>query len=461
MEVSPEIRASHRDLSPAAEKYLDFLAGHPEWQRPAAEIMNVPPEQLEMPLQCWPTLLGRERYDELMAATSGVLGLIKRIPSVLFGNDPAALRAAYDLADEAQAAALLGAPDQAAGAIARCDLVRSAEGWKCLEVNVSPALGGAELYEVALLYAQQPAVKDFLDGQGLTVEVADTPHLLYAHLLQDTLRHLGDTGGEVNTAWWWESGGLDFDDAAAEINVLYQEVLAQLGGGLRGTLQLFAAADELEPRADGLYLRGQRVHALLRVSLYDLPAHVQRAVQNGQVRMFGNPMDMLLSDKRNFWLLSEEADSATCRFSPRERELIRRHVPWSRRVVAGETTFRGQKVSLPDFLLDHRERLLLKPFIGHGGRAVEVGWSSTPERWQQAVAEALADGSFLVQEFWPSRPYLFQHGEQGTAVHRMVWGAFVFGGQPGGCMVRMVPAAADSGVVSVSKGSFRGVVLVV
>src|SRR5438132_13269074 len=44
-------------------------------------------------------------------------------------------------------------------------------------------------------------------------------------------------------------------------------------------------------------------------------------------------------------------------FTGEERAAIAAHVPWTRRVRAGHTLRRGEKVDLPDVLRKHRDRL--------------------------------------------------------------------------------------------------------
>ncbi len=43
-------------------------------------------------------------------------------------------------------------------------------------------------------------------------------------------------------------------------------------------------------------------------------------------------------------------------------------------------------------------KLVLKPNDDYGGNGIFIGWNSTPAEWDAAIAAALADGDYLVQE---------------------------------------------------------------
>ena len=54
-------------------------------------------------------------------------------------------------------------------------------------------------------------------------------------------------------------------------------------------------------------------------------------------------------------------DAITEKFPAIERRAIKEHVPWTRLVQAAKTTHKGHVVDLPDFVMKHRAKLILKP----------------------------------------------------------------------------------------------------
>jgi hypothetical protein len=65
--------------------------------------------------------------------------------------------------------------------------------------------------------------------------------------------------------------------------------------------------------------------------------------------------------KAIFAVLTDETMQAL--FTNEERSAIRAHVPWTRCVREERTTRGGQEVDLSDFILAHRERLVMKPNV--------------------------------------------------------------------------------------------------
>jgi len=83
-------------------------------------------------------------------------------------------------------------------------------------------------------------------------------------------------------------------------------------------------------------------------------------------------------------------------FTAEERAAVTAHVPWTRRVVEGKTTHEGKTIDLPRYVLENRERLVMKPNDEYGGTGVSIGWEMSDTDWAAALAEALRS-SFVVQ----------------------------------------------------------------
>jgi hypothetical protein len=155
--------------------------------------------------------------------------------------------------------------------------------------------------------------------------------------------------------------------------------------------------------------------------------------------------------------VSEYAD--TDEFTAAERELIHRHIPWTRRVQRGSVTRGGRRIRIPDELPARREELVLKKASSIGGRSVHVGKFRTADEWARVIERALHDGDWIVQEYLQTVPYCFQRGAHGAGRHDMVWGLYVFGDYCGGAFLRMQPAGGASGLVNIHQGAEVGVLL--
>ncbi len=127
-------------------------------------------------------------------------------------------------------------------------------------------------------------------------------------------------------------------------------------------------------------------------------------------------------------------------------------------MVEGSTTYGDEKINLEDFMLSYREKLVLKPAEGAGGKDVHVGYHTSKNRWEELLLKALHGKSWVVQERVESLPFLLQRGESGFAVHDVVWGLFVFGSRYGGITLRVLSRENSNGVINAKKGARSSVV---
>jgi uncharacterized circularly permuted ATP-grasp superfamily protein len=112
----------------------------------------------------------------------------------------------------------------------------------------------------------------------------------------------------------------------------------------------------------------------------------------------------ILYKKASFAVVTDERNAGL--FSTAEQEALTAHIPWTRRVEERRTTLDGKAIDLVPFILDNRERFVLKPNDDYGGKGIVLGWTVDAAAWQQAVRTALAE-PYIVQERinLPSEPF--------------------------------------------------------
>jgi hypothetical protein len=93
-------------------------------------------------------------------------------------------------------------------------------------------------------------------------------------------------------------------------------------------------------------------------------------------------------------------------FNEVERNAIRSHVPWTRRVEDRRTSYGDGTVDLLEYVRLNRDRLVLKPNDDYGGHGIYIGWESDDSAWDGAI-EAAMSGDYLVQERVPTGRELF------------------------------------------------------
>jgi uncharacterized circularly permuted ATP-grasp superfamily protein len=145
----------------------------------------------------------------------------------------------------------------------------------------------------------------------------------------------------------------------------------------------------------------------------------------------------LLHKKALFSLLTD--DTLQSMFTAEEQTAIARHVPWTRNVIDGTTTYAGKAIDLLDFIRTNKERLLLKPNDEYGGKGIVIGWETDTAEWERAIADAL-QSPFIVQErvtiAYEDYPSLVDGAVQ--IGRRLVdTDPFLFGTDVQGCLVRL------------------------
>jgi hypothetical protein len=120
------------------------------------------------------------------------------------------------------------------------------------------------------------------------------------------------------------------------------------------------------------------------------------AYRAGAVCLVNSFRSKLIHKKALFAVLTDERHARL--FDEAEREAIRAHVPWTRMVREGKTDKGGREIDLLEYVRENSGRLVLKPNDDYGGHGIYIGWNTDSGEWDEAIAAALADGDYLVQE---------------------------------------------------------------
>lgn len=172
-----------------------------------------------------------------------------------------------------------------------------------------------------------------------------------------------------------------------------------------GIRAVICAPDELRYRGGRLYAGGLAVDLVYRrVLLSELLGRPEvarpllRAYLAGDVTVVNSFRAKLLHKKMSLALLSDDRYARL--YTPVQRRAIARHVPWTRKVREGHTTYRGKVVDLAEHIVRHQQRLVLKPNDEYGGKGVILGWTVPKHEWEQTLLTALT-ASYVVQERVP------------------------------------------------------------
>jgi hypothetical protein len=409
-------------------------------------------------VQPWPTFVGRRMMGEIGKIAVGLSELIRSLPERLFGSDAERIANYFGL-DPGLVAAALTPPNGIDGAIARADFLLTAGGFRCIEFNIASSIGSWQPRLVADMLLRAPALGDFLRNDGVRYVYRSPVRELFLHCIREKLASPSCDGKTINT-------GIGMEEPAppATARMLdgylggeYRMALREVDPALTGSL-LLCPYNELEEAHGVLYLRGVRLDALVEWHTHGTQTLTFRCAKAGTLDLYDGPVSAILADKRCLALLSTHAADEQ-RFTPEEASFIHRYLPWTRRVLPGGTSYRGEPVTVPEMVIARQPELVLKKAsaTSAGGADVVVGKFTPPEAWADLLRRALEQGNWIVQEVLESLPFLYQQGPEGCGPNEVIWGPFVFGRRFAGTGVRVAPRP-ELGVVSVHHGAGIGLV---
>jgi hypothetical protein len=223
----------------------------------------------------------------------------------------------------------------------------------------------------------------------------------------------------------------------------------------QGVPTIICSPDELEYEHGKLRRGDFRVDLIYkRVIIHELLARsddshpLLRAYASGDVCLVNNFRCKMLHKKAAFELLTDETNASW--FTTEEREVIRRTIPWTRRVAEKRTFYMDEEVDLLEYVRKHREQFILKPNDDYGGHGITLGHRASEAEWEEALAIALGS-DYVVQET------IELHTEEFPIFDDEHWSLqpmyvdtnpFLFRGKVNGVLVRL----SDSPVVNVTSG---------
>jgi len=208
-----------------------------------------------------------------------------------------------------------------------------------------------------------------------------------------------------------------------------------------------------------LTAQGRKIDLVYRrVLINDIVAHpaecaaLLRAYESRAVCVANSLRCKIPHKKAFFAVLTDDRNEKL--FTSAERELIRRHIPWTRRLEDSRTTRDGQTVELLDYIRRHRENFVIKPNDEYGGIGVTLGWETDPSAWDAAIQKALAEPekAWVAQERINVRREVFPYAEQGGRVTMrdmlVDFAPYLFRGRLAGYLCRL----SATGLANVTSG---------
>jgi hypothetical protein len=391
-----------------------------------------------------PFFLSPEDEARVRTVAETIADLGERI--VTAALDDKHLFAQLHLREEEERLARIPAGYGPASTASRLDAFLLPDSLKFAEYNGESPAGAGYAETLAEIFRELPVMGKFAQ----MYEVHSYP--LSAKLLDALVMSYMDWGGLSTKP---QIAIVDWEDVptVSEFQIL-QERFERMG-----IPTLIADPRELEWDGKSLVAQDKKIDIVYRrVLINDMVARpaecfaLVKAYSANAVCVANNFRCKIPHVKAFFAVLTDEQNGAL--FSHGERELIRKHIPWTRVVADVETAHYGQPIELLAFIRKERQNLVLKPSDEYGGSGVTLGWETGEAVWDAAIERALSSkkGVWIVQERIPIRrevfPYIAGVGKVDYRDMLVDFAPYLFRGKLCGFLTRL----SATGLANVTSG---------
>jgi uncharacterized circularly permuted ATP-grasp superfamily protein len=334
-----------------------------------------------------PHIIARSQYDEVSRASSIIAAAVERMVARALVDDDL-----LDLLGPTERETKMARIDPGYSCLSvssRLDSYLSDAGFQFLEYNAETPAGVGDQMQLEQVLFPLAHLKAFL---------AERPHWRpqpHRRLLQALVDAYREWGGEAEHP---HIAIVDWKGVATESEFfVLRDYFAS-----EGYETIIADPDELT--YDGSYLSRGDFHIDIvykRVIIHEFLERCDEkhplaaAYADRNICIVNSFRSKLAHKKASFAVLSDPAYEQM--FTPTEIEIFHKHIPWTRRVKRGHTTFRGAEEDLIALMRQERNRLVLKPNDDYGGHGVFIGWENTADEWDHAIEIALGR-PYVVQE---------------------------------------------------------------
>ena len=342
-----------------------------------------------------PNFVTQRQYDTLVKAGEALMSAMERVQKIALAS-PALLSRMHLLPAEKMLAAIDPGYD-VPEVSSKLDLQINNGSLHVVQYNGDSPTGVAYSEGLSDIFYDAPPVKEFRRKYNLTRVGGKKPFL--AALLKANKQFGGPAKPNIAILEFRNPSG------SSEYS-LFRDYFRK-----EGYHSEIVSPDQLEYRNGVLRAGTFEINLIYRrISVqeflvkFDLSHPLVGAYRDHAVCMV-NSFRSELSHKRSmFGLLTD--DEVTAKFPQVERKAIRDHVPWTRSVKAGITTYKDQKVELLTLINENRSNFVLKPNDDSSDDPTFPGWEMDQQGWERAVRQARR-APYVVQERVESAKHLF------------------------------------------------------
>jgi len=424
----------------------------------AAELVSTQPESVG--LQSFyggrylarPLFLGYDECEQLANDILTMHAALISLPDKLYAGDLAAFARSVGM-DDVQVSAVMRSRGMTVTKQSRADLYMDETGFKLLEFNMGSALGGIDQSDMARALLDQPELAKF----------AQTHRLGYVDTMREQVNNMFVESG-------FERGSrpvlatVDWPSSYETLEPYMRHFATRLHD--MGIDAHVGHIGQLEVRDGGVWLGDVKVDMIQRLFMLEdlleypdasaLMDPILDAAARGDVKIF-TPLDSeMFASKGALAMLSDEENRK--HFDQQTLASLDRLLPWTRMVRSEPVTLEdGSRVELLDYVLGHRDDLVLKPTSRHSGEGVLLGWreDTSAELWEERVRDAL-DGPWVIQRRIRPVPELFPMPDGDPVPWVVNWGVFTMVNGFGGVFARAATVESNLEVIRLFAGASVG-----
>ena len=412
--------------------------------------------EYEYPVCSWPVLIEPDDVQSLEEMCLKIPKLLSRVPELYFKNDVSRIAQFYYDNNYMLAEFGMMCYQKKLATSSRLDLTRTSEGFKILEVNMGPSLGGFQVQSFEKVI--RSLHNNLLQDNSNTYHCRNIQTSYFKFLVGEIVKQVSeiDKDSEVNIFVGMDMVGEDLTiNTMNFFNNLWEGELNSIG--LKGKA-MTGNLNDLEYVKGNILYKKNRIHAvtLLNSDLYLKPEVFRAYVLNNLY--ITSPIDIqMIEDKRNLAILRNLAEEE--KFKDDENKLILDSIPYTEIVEDKNVFYKGKEVNLPQLLKNQKNNFVVKDATGSQGKNVFVGKFMSAKEWEEAISYAVKNTKYIVQEFCDSIDFIAPNFQNEWSKHKLIWGAFGFGDIYGGVWVRMSEVKTDVGVINSAKGAVEAIVL--
>jgi hypothetical protein len=370
------------------ESYRDLAWAHSLQERMKAQNLAIAGRPVSPVLR--PHFITRRQYNGMIKAVESLSSAIERVENMAVDSPALLSRMELLPAEKMLAAVDPGYPFLSVTSLIHTNINNGT--LRFAQYNPDTPTGVAYGEALADLFYDAPPVKEFRKRYTLA-KLPGAKYLLKAIL--QAYKEWGPKHKKPNIAIL--EFRQPFQTTESGENVLLAEFFRK-----EGYFAEVASPDQLEYRNNVLSKGDFNIDLIFRrirvqefLVRFDLSHPLLRAYRDRAVCVVNSFRSELSQKKAIFDLLTDE--TITAGFPAVERKAIREFVPWTRMVNAAKTTYQDEEIDLPEYILENREKLALRPNDDSTGQHSFLGAEVDDAGWEKALKVAMRN-PYVVQE---------------------------------------------------------------